>query len=45
MDIKSIGPFYTSKLPSVAPYTAPSFNEEKSLKQSISKCKTSIQEL
>ena len=25
IDVKSVGPFYTNKFPSVPPYTAPSF--------------------
>ena len=45
IDIKGVGPFYTNKFPSLPPYSAPSFVEEKTLKQSMAKCKSSLQEL
>jgi len=44
LDIKA-GPFYCSKFPTAPAYTPPQFSEEKSLKQSISSCKSALQEL
>lgn len=43
--MKNIGPFYTSKFPSAAPYTAPSFPGEQPLKKSIGSCKSEMNEL
>lgn len=45
IDIKTIGPFYTNKFPSVPAYTAPVFNEEQGLKKSINNCKSALQDL
>jgi hypothetical protein len=43
--MKTIGPFYTNKFPTIAQYTPPTFSEEQSLKKSLATCKSSIQEL
>ena len=45
VDIKTVGPFYTNKFPTLPPYSAPVFGEEKGLKQSITRCKSSLQDL
>lgn len=43
--MKSIGPFYCAKFPSIGTYTVPSFPGEAPLKKTISDCKTGINEL
>lgn len=45
IEIKNNGSFYTNKYPSIAPYAPPTFNEEASLKRSITSCKSFIQDL
>jgi hypothetical protein len=45
LDIKSIGPFYTNKFPTVPSYTAPVYPEEQGVKKSISSCKSALQDL
>ena len=45
VDIKTIGPFYATRFPTVPAYTPPTFKEEQTLKKSIGGCKSALQEL